>query len=250
MKMTKKGCSYVAVVFTTTFLLLMNLDSSASAVPPKSDRPTEEVVFMSGTKLPGTDAPEWLAARSTVIVEARVAKKEPARWIIGHPVDKPKRDKGDYAWYDFQFDQVKPIWKDKDVPSLDKTIYVRVYNAETPKVTFKWEDEPEFEVGEHYILCLTEMDGLAYLVGPEHWRVTGGAAGAFKVSADQTKRKGEEFGKESPIGASALRNSLLRGVSDEKTVTLQRALRAQFHHKGINLKKDIVQSGGSGNIQP
>ncbi|MBW3625966.1 MAG: hypothetical protein KY468_21455 [Armatimonadetes bacterium] len=58
-----------------------------------------------------------------------------------------------------------------------------------PPVSFTLEDEPEFLPGEDYILCLREVDGLAYNEGPDHWRTTGGIFGVFQILVDYVKRK-------------------------------------------------------------
>lgn len=151
-------------------------------------QPPQIRVSIEGSRVPGIYNPAWVAATASLIVRARAAEKMPPRSVMGHPV-VGRRGIGNYAWHDFLFDRVQVIWKDADVPQPGRAIRVRVYNAETPEVAFSLEDEPDFAPGEDYILCLREVDGLAFNAGPEHWRATCGTFGAFQIVGDGVKRK-------------------------------------------------------------
>lgn len=179
------------------------------AAPPKPQerRPAQVRVSVHASLSPKAMDPEWVASHSSLIVKARVAAKEPAQWVKGHPVIG-RRHPGDYAWHDFLFDQVELIWKREGVPEPGDQLRVRVYNAETPEVSFSLEDAPRFEVGEQYILCLSDVDAFAFEAGPDHW--TTSAHAAFLIVGDKVLRKGVE---DKPMLTLAdLKQAIAKGV--------------------------------------
>jgi hypothetical protein len=223
------------------FVFFPNQPGKPSLPPPSGG---QIVRIIQGERAPGTDTPEWLAGTTSLIVDARVSKKENPQSVRNH-LTKIQIESGVFAWQDFTFDQVKVIWKDKDVPDPGKALNVRVYDAETPDVIFKVSSEPEFEVGERYLLFLWEVDGLANDVGTEHWRVVGGSSGAFVIDKDQTKRKGE-YKNESPKPLDEILKGAIKGFTNEEKLSRSRRYRSQAP-KGIkweNSKNALVKKTG------
>ncbi|MGC8834289.1 MAG: hypothetical protein ACP5R4_09565 [Armatimonadota bacterium] len=178
---------------------------------------------------PKAKDPKWIARSTSLVVKARVARKEPAQWVKGHPVvDRKYRHPwdGDYAWHDFLFDEVEVIWKDQDIPDLGETLYVRVYDAKTPEIEFRAWDSPNFAEGERYILCLTNVDFFAYTIGPEHWRCS--AHAAFLIVGDKVMRKGIDQKPFSTV--SDLLSDIRSVVQNEEIISPTREWRAKQPH--------------------
>ena len=178
---------------------------------------------------PKAKDPKWIARSTSLVVKARVARKEPAQWVKGHPVVGKRRPHpwdGDYAWHDFLFDEVEVIWKDRDIPDPGKTLYVRVYKAKTPEIEFEVYDSPDFVEGERYIMCLTNVDFFAFNVGPSHWRC--GAHAAFLIVGDEVMRKGID---QKPFATvSELLSDIRSVVQDEEIMSSTREWRAEQPH--------------------
>jgi hypothetical protein len=174
--------------------------------------------------------PSWIAAQSSLIVRARVRAREPARYVLRHP-SVGLRGPGSYAWHDFTFEVRETVWRDTELPQPGPSIRVRVYDAKTPVVNSSVEGEPDFIPGEEYVLCLTEMDGRAFLAGPPHWRAVGGAHGAFLLRDGAVMRKTVD---EKPfISLSALLASLASADRDEDKIAPAREYRKRSLEKGI-----------------
>ncbi|MGQ9524417.1 MAG: hypothetical protein ACUVTZ_06185 [Armatimonadota bacterium] len=193
----------------------LSFSGRGSTVPSPAgptSRPAQERIAVCASLSPKAHDPAWIASHSPLIVRARVAAKEPARWVKGHPVIG-RRHPGDYAWHDFIFDQVELIWKADDVPHPGNQLRVRVYDAETPEVSFTMEHEPHFEVGERYILMLTDVDAFAFNVGPEHWRTR--EFSSFLIVGDKVLRKGFEDHPVLTLGE--LQQAIADGVRSPET---------------------------------
>lgn len=186
-------------------LLIWGVGAAAAQAPePK----ISTLVF--GHRSPGASDPSWIAGRSALIVEATVKTVEPARWVKGHPVVR-RRVPGDYAWHDVLFDRVRVVWRDRGVPPPPLPLRVRVYNADSPVVRSRYLDSPEFVLGERYVLCLTDVDTVAFSVGPPHWLCP--SAGAFLISPEGVRRKG--WDKPPLLSLSALMKALHSGLREE-----------------------------------
>lgn len=198
--------------------------------PPKrpQQKPAQVKVSFHASLSPKAMDPEWVASHSSLIVKARVAAKEPAQSVKGHPVIG-RRHPGDYAWHDFVFDQVELIWRAEGVPQPGDQLRVRVYNAETPEVSFSMEDAPRFELGERYILCLSDVDAFAFSVGPDHWTTSANAA--FLIVGDKVLRKGLE--DKPTLTLADLKRAIAKGVISPDTEYYKAWRTAHAQTRGI-----------------
>ena len=212
MRTSAIALALMSVACLTGGLATARRGSEAPRISRLASQPAQERVAVHASLSPKAMDPAWIASHSSLIVRARVAAKEPAQWVKGHPVIG-RRHPGDYAWHDFIFDQVELIWRADDVPHPGDRIRVRVYDAETPEVSFTMEHEPHFEVGEQYILMLTDVDAFAFNAGPEHWRTK--EYSSFLIVGDKVLRKGIEDKPVLTLGE--LQQAIADGVSSPDT---------------------------------
>ena len=215
---SKVACLTLALALSAT----VSLPSQAAV--PFIGKPWTVV---SGCPSTGEATPKGLAAHSSLIIDAKVTKKHPAGWVMGHAVANPRIDDGNYAWHDFTLSQVHVIWKDKGQRDPGSALTVRVYRAEAPAFIYSNTNEPDFVEGEHYLLFLLNGDGLASDVGPVHWGVTAGSEGAFLLSGDRVSRKIIESYGMPPMTLEGVLKSVLDGLKDEINLAFQRSIRSQ-----------------------
>lgn len=114
---------------------------AAAPVSAQARRPARRVIE-AGCLVPEANDPAYVAEDSSAVVWARVASREPAQSVIGHPVTH-SRHRADYAWHDFILDDVKVIWRADDAPHPGETIRVRVYGAKTPELEYHTFNQPQ-----------------------------------------------------------------------------------------------------------
>jgi hypothetical protein len=175
--------------------------------------------------------PGSLAALSSLVIRGRVKEENPARFVKGHPAPKNIDFGRNYAWHDYVIKDLTVLWKDVYVPNPGKELVVRIYGADTPEVGFSLNGQPRLSVGEEYVLILSETDGFAFDVGPEHWQVSAGTYGAFLIDGANVIRKGNAplpaGTKEKPLMTLAALTEAIRDgvVKNEATIKQQRLVR-------------------------
>jgi hypothetical protein len=241
-------------------ILTANTLPAFSQTPPNTKEaqtrprvgPVIDKVAWSVTLCLTSDAfdPGSLAALSSLVVRGKVKEEKPARFVKGHPAPKNIDFGGNYAWHDYVIKDLAVLWKDVYVPNPGKNLVVRIYGADTPEVGFSLNGQPQLSVGEEYVLILSETDGFAFNVGPEHWQISAGIYGAFLIDGTNVIRKGSDplpaGTKEKPLMTlAALTEAIRDGVAkNEATIKQQRLVRFDVSRGALRTIKSYPTPNG------
>ncbi|HEY3283165.1 MAG TPA: hypothetical protein VGN26_12900 [Armatimonadota bacterium] len=148
-----------------------------------------QTVEVFSTFMPEVQDPSHEAGLSTVIVSARVAEV-PRASESGAASTVLLRNRNHRVWTDVRMEGAKVLFQADPLIKIGDSLTVRVLGGETSSVRMRVHAEPNFVVGERYILCLTDVDTVTAASGPPHWRPVDGSFGAFLVTPDGLQRKG------------------------------------------------------------